>query len=403
MHAEVITTGTELLLGETIDTNSAYIARALRGIGLNLYYLITVGDNEQRMAEMLEQALERSDVVITTGGLGPTVDDVTRQAVARATHRELVLMPELLDDIEAFFSQIGRQMTENNRRQAYIPAGATPIRNPVGTAPCFIVQDRRGIVISLPGVPREMEFLMQTEVLPYLSRQLGTRVIRARIIRTCAIGESTIDSLIDDLEEMSNPTVGLAAHPGQTDVRITAKGKTEEEVNALIATTEAQIRERLGDVIFGVDDETLEGVVAQALIETDQSVAIVESHTEGFIAGQLQQALEERKEAGRILMAKTIPTSETPLDKDDIFERAHEIARTSGAHLTLYVAGTDRKDRGADGAEPGQTSIALISPTGQAMNQFLYGGPVAHTPYWVTYRALDVLRRSLLGLELTTR
>ena len=111
MHAEVITTGTELLLGETIDTNSAYIARALRGIGLNLYYLITVGDNEQRMAEMLEQALERSDVVITTGGLGPTVDDVTRQAVARATHRELVLMPELLADIEAFFTRLGRQMT----------------------------------------------------------------------------------------------------------------------------------------------------------------------------------------------------------------------------------------------------------------------------------------------------
>ena len=262
----------------------------MRDIGLDLYYLITIGDNEQRMAETLEQALERSDVIITTGGLGPTVDDVTRPAVARATHRELVLMPELLADIEAFFTHLGRQMTENNRRQAYIPAGATPIRNPVGTAPCFIVEDPRGIVISLPGVPREMEFLMQTEVLPYLSRKLGTQVIRARIIRTCAIGESTIDSLISDLEEMSNPTVGLAAHPGQTDVRITAKGQTEEEVHELIAQTEAQIRERLGDVIFGVDNETLEDVVARGLMEKDQSVAIVESHTHGFIAGQLRGA-----------------------------------------------------------------------------------------------------------------
>jgi nicotinamide-nucleotide amidase len=402
MHAEVITTGTELLLGETIDTNSAYIARALRDIGLDLYYLITVGDNEMRMAEMLDQALDRSDVVITTGGLGPTVDDVTRQAVARATGRELVLMPELLADIEAFFTQLGRQMTDNNRRQAFIPAGATPIRNPVGTAPCFIVEDPRGIVISLPGVPREMEFLMQTEVLPYLSQKLGTQVIRARIIRTCAIGESTIDSLIGDLEEMSNPTVGLAAHPGQTDVRITAKGQTEQEVYELIARTEAQIRERLGDVIFGVDNETLEDVVARGLIESDQSVAIVESHTHGAIAGQLRQALDARREAGRIVMTKTLPPFALPLDETAIREQALEAARSSGAHLVLFVAGAIREDRGAHGADPGQTHIVLITRTQQASHTFRFGGPLGHTQQWVSYRALDMLRRALLGLPLST-
>ena len=402
MHAEVITTGTELLLGETVDTNSAYIARALRDIGLDLYYLITIGDNEQRMAETLEQALERSDVIITTGGLGPTVDDVTRPAVARATHRELVLMPELLADIEAFFTHLGRQMTENNRRQAYIPAGATPIRNPVGTAPCFIVEDPRGIVISLPGVPREMEFLMQTEVLPYLSRKLGTQVIRARIIRTCAIGESTIDSLIGDLEEMSNPTVGLAAHPGQTDVRITAKGQTEEEVHELIAQTEAQIRERLGDVIFGVDNETLEDVVARGLMEKDQSVAIVESHTHGFIAGQLRGALEAHREAGRILMTEVLPPFTPPIDKEVLLEQALEVARTSGAHLVLLVAGTSREDRGAQGADPGETQMVLVTRTEQASHTFRYGGPLAHTQQWVTYRALDMLRRALLGLPLSS-
>ena len=400
MHAEVITTGTELLLGETTDTNSAYIARALRGIGLDLYYLTTVGDNEHRMADMLQQALDRSDVIITTGGLGPTVDDVTRQAVARATHRELVLMPELLIDIEAFFSHLGRQMTENNRRQAYMPAGAIPIRNPVGTAPSFIVEDPRGIIISLPGVPREMEYLMQREVLPYLTQKLGTQVIRTRILRTCAIGESTIDSLIGDLEQMSNPSIGLAAHPGQTDVRITAKGQNEAEVGQLIDIVESQVRERLGDVIFGADQETLEGVVARLLADADQSIAIVESNTEGLVTQQIRSALEELGSAGRLLATKTLPLFEAPMDDILLLERAREIARTSGAHVVIFVAGTGEENQGIHGTDPGQTLIALITPTRQSIRPFRYGGRDAHTQQWVTIRALDVLRRGLLGLPL---
>jgi len=400
MHAEIITTGTELLLGETVDTNSAYIARALRGIGLDLYYLITVGDNEYRMADMLRQALGRSDVIITTGGLGPTVDDVTRQAVARATDRELILMPELLADIETFFTRFGRQMTDNNRRQAYMPAGAIPIHNPVGTAPSFIVEDQRGIIISLPGVPREMEYLMQREVLPYLSQRLGTQVIRTRILRTCAIGESTIDSLIGDLEQMSNPSIGLAAHPGQTDIRITAKGQSEPETDQLIDRTESQVRERLGDVIFGVDHETLESVVVRLLSETDQSIAIVESNTEGLIVQRLRTAMEELGEAGRLIGAKTLPRFNAPIDDAPILKHALEIARTSGASVVLFVAGTGDEDQGVYGAEPGQTRIALITPTQQSVRPFRYGGRDPHTQQWIAVRALDMIRRGLLGLSL---
>lgn len=400
MHAEIITTGTELLLGETVDTNSAYIARALRGIGLDLYYLITVGDNEHRLADMLQEALGRSDVIITTGGLGPTIDDVTRQAVARATDRELILMPELLADIETFFTRFGRQMTENNRRQAYMPAGAIPIHNRVGTAPGFIVEDQRGTIISLPGVPREMEYLMQRQVLPYLSQRLGTQVIQTRILRTCAIGESTIDSLIGDLEQMSNPSLGLAAHPGQTDIRITAKGQSKPETDQLIDRIESQVRERLGDVIYGVDHETLESVVVRLLSEADQSIAIVESNTEGLIAQRLRTAMEELDEAGSLLMAKTLPLFGTPMDDTLLLEQAQEIARTSGADVVLFVAGTGDKDQGVYGAEPGQTRIALITPTQQSVRPFRFGGRDPHTQQWIAVRALDMIRRGLLGLSL---
>ncbi len=157
LNAEVVTIGTELLLGEIVDTNAVHIARQLRTIGLDLHYMTTVGDNLERIARVIDIALNRVDVVITSGGLGPTVDDVTREGVAKATGRPLVFSPELFEQIRAFFNRIGRQMSENNRRQAYIPAGAIPVPNPVGSAPAFVVETERGVVISLPGVPREMK------------------------------------------------------------------------------------------------------------------------------------------------------------------------------------------------------------------------------------------------------
>ena len=181
MQAEIVTIGTELLLGKIVDTNAAYIAQQLATIGLDLYYKTTVGDNEGRITSVLQQALARSDVVITSGGLGPTVDDVTRQAVARAAGRELVLDEKLLAQIEARFARHGFTMSENNRRQAYIPQGAIPIENPVGTAPAFIVETEQGLIVSLPGVPRELKYLMETQVIPFLREklQMGQVIIQS--------------------------------------------------------------------------------------------------------------------------------------------------------------------------------------------------------------------------------
>lgn len=224
LQAEIVTIGTELLLGEIVDTNSAWIARRLTTIGLNLFHTATVGDNLLRAAKVLGESLHRSNVVITTGGLGPTVDDVTREAVASATERELVLDEDLLREITCYFARRGHRMTDNNRKQAYLPAGAMAIHNPVGTAPAFAVEHGDCVIISLPGVPHEMRYLMEKEVLPFLRDRFHlSAVIKSRILRTCGIGESTIDSRIGDLMRLPNPTVGTAAHPGPSSMIITGR------------------------------------------------------------------------------------------------------------------------------------------------------------------------------------
>ncbi len=243
LTTEIVTTGTEILLGDIVDTNAAWIAQQLREAGVNLYYKTTVGDNEARVRGVIELGMTRSNAIIVTGGLGPTVDDITRQAIAAATGRELILHEGALATLQARFARFGVQMTANNRQQALIPAGALLIENPVGTAPGFIVETERCAVIAVPGVPREMKHLMTESVLPYLrARAGGTGVIRRRILRTFGIGESTIDHLLGELMHGANPTVGLAAHTGQCDIRIAARAATSAETEALLDVIEAEIR-----------------------------------------------------------------------------------------------------------------------------------------------------------------
>lgn len=402
MQAEIIVTGSEFLLGETVDTNSAYIARHLRDVGIDVAFIITVGDDETNMVISLEQALSRSDLIITTGGLGPTVDDVTRPAVAGAVGRELIWMPELLADIEAFFVRRGRDMTENNRRQAYIPAGAIPIHNPVGTAPAFIVEDARGTIICLPGVPHEMEYLMQNEVLPYLRRRAERPVvIRTRTLHTCGIGESNVDAAIGDLEQSHNPVVGLAAHPGQTDIRITARGADEAEAERLLDETEAEIRRRLGDVIFGVDGETLESLIAEALEGRGETLAILETNTAGELAERLRRALEARGVGHLLRLARTLPASDRPPSEEYVAETARALAQEAGAHWVLCVVGAGGPEQGISTDGRGRTCMAIQGPEWPlAVLPFRYGGEDVHGRGWIIWRGLDTLRRALKGLPL---
>jgi competence/damage-inducible protein CinA-like protein len=284
MEAEIITIGTEILLGEIVDTNTRTLARELREIGLDIYRTSTVGDNSERIAEAVKESMQRASAVITTGGLGPTIDDATREGVAMAFEVEPEFIPELWDQIQERFNSFGRKPTENNRRQAYIPEGAIPIENPVGTAPAFIMESESSCVIALPGVPAEMIFLLENDAVPYLRKRLKLHgTIKSRILRTAGLGESVIDKRIEDLEQLSNPTVGLSAHPGRVDIRITAKAGSEIEADEMIWGVEATLHQRLGESIYGSDEATLESVIASWLREHKMKIFTLEYGTAGAL------------------------------------------------------------------------------------------------------------------------
>ena len=401
VQAEIISIGTELLLGAIVDTNAAYISRQLAEIGVDLYHRLTVGDNEERIARCIEEALQRADVVICSGGLGPTVDDVTRQAVARATGRELVLDEEMLGWIEERFRGWGHPMSDNNRRQALKPQGAIAIENPVGTAPIFIVQDQRGDVIVLPGVPHEMEHLMEHQVIPYLKRKLGHQeVIKVRVLRTVGIGESQVDSRIGDLMESENPTVGLAAHPGQTDVRIVAKAASEEEADRLIAEMERQVRDRLGEVIYGVEEETVAEVVARMLAERELTLG-------GIVSRRIFDAPDGPAVLGTCLIVDTVeeaiglldlPRSQFRKAGDFSPQAAQAAARAGRAFLEvdLCLAVWVRAPMANDPAERQPMHIALDTGREVSVRTFQYGGHSERAKGWLVNRALDTVRRALL-------
>jgi competence/damage-inducible protein CinA-like protein len=375
--AEIITIGTEILLGEIVDTNAAYLARALRDAGIDLFRKTTVGDNPKRIAQAIQQGLERFDIILTTGGLGPTVDDPTREAVALALGVEVEFREELWEQIQARFRRFGRPPTENNRRQAYVPQGAIAVENPVGTAPAFIVEPDGRAIISLPGVPREMEYLMQQAVLPYLRRRFNLKgTIKARLLHTAGVGESQIDDMIADLEMLDNPTVGLAAHSGQVDVRITAKADSEAEADAAIFEVEKILRQRLGGWIYGADQETLEQVALDVLQARGWGLAVVEAGLGGELIQRLASA------SGPFLGGEALADPPEPGDLQDI---TSEFRQGRGAEVGLGVSvrpGPGRMD----------VYLALITPAGEQAFFRPYGGPPGYAPRWATNHSLDVLR-----------
>ena len=391
MRAEIISIGTELLLGEIIDTNAAWLAQQLAAIGVDVYFRTTVGDNVGRIAATIQIAMSRADVIITTGGLGPTVDDMTREGIAQAVGVSLELNHELVEQIRARFAKWGRALSDNNVRQAYIPHGATPVENPVGTAPCFIVDHQGHSIFVLPGVPREMKFLTESRVLPWLREKMGDdAIILSKILRTCAVGESLIDEKIADLETESNPTVGLAAHPGQTDVRITAKAATRTEVEKLIAEMEARVRERLGDWIYGEGNETVEQVIARMLTAQNKTAAIAESNTLGKIAERLRATPE-----GLNVTDNLIRVNDDEVNEANAQQIANMLRAQTGADIAIAVVST----MGAQdmySADTGKTSIAISSDAKTRSYSYPVGGMGEMAQNWTAVRALDILRRALL-------
>ena len=366
--AEIITIGTEILLGEIVDTNTRYIARTLRGMGVDLYRTVTIGDNVERIASAIHSSMQRAEIVITTGGLGPTVDDPTREAVARAAGVELEFREDLWEQVVAIISRYGRKPSENQKRQAYVPKGAIGINNPVGTAPCFIVETERNAVISLPGVPNEMEYILHESIIPYLQKRYKLdEIIKIRILHCAGLGEGMIDEKIADFETLSNPTVGLAAHTGVVDIRIAAKAKNEPEADEMIAKIENDIRERLGTVVFGVDEDRLETVTLKEVAKRGWTLTAIESGLDGLLARKIPHTAS---------FADLTPVS--------LMDELRKARAESNSDAALGVA-VHKEERAAE--------MALITPNGEKTHRITYGGPPRSLSRWSVNLALDWLRR----------
>lgn len=409
--AEIVAIGSELLLGQIVDTNSAWMAQRLTALGVNLYFKTVVGDNPGRMKDVISRALERADIVITSGGIGPTQDDLTREIVAEVTGRRLVQDAGMLSQVEDHFRRRGRPMTSNNLRQAYMPEGAIPIKNPNGTAPSFIVEDLRGVIFSLPGVPVEMKWLFENEVEPYLRRKFNlAEVIHYRVLKIIGIGESAVDDKVGHLiANSNNPTVGVLALPGQVDVRIAAKAANKDEALKLIAPMEAEVRHLLGAAIFAADDETMEHVVGSLLRAQKKTVATCEDLTCGQLAERLQNAGTDCFAAGFICNSegsiRSLLKNASDLKNLDALllepaALADELARASrelsGCDFGLALHAITDPNSKVQNLASGQAYVSLADGKTILRRESASAGRGAYDRSRMTLNALDLLRTALI-------
>jgi nicotinamide-nucleotide amidase len=380
--AEIITIGTELLLGEIVDTNSAFLARKLRDIGVDVFRTSTVGDNPDRIAEIIRETKTRVPIIITTGGLGPTIDDPTRDAIAMAVDVPTEFRPELWEQIIARLEKFGRNPTDNQKRQAFIPIGALAIQNPVGTAPAFIFEQNEVTIIALPGVPREMEYLTENTVLPYLrGRYQLTGTIKTRILHTAGLGESQIDEWVGDLEKLGNPTVGLSAHPGMVDIRITAKADSTEQADSMISNIEENLRSRLGNSIYGADSETLEEAIIKLVEKHDYTLTVLEAGMAGSLVQSLSRTQSQAFAGGEVIPA--LP-EDTTLKEATLNEM--DARNTTLALGVVFTPQTGQQD----------IEIVILTLDGDQEYKRSYGGHPRNGTTWAANIAMELLRQALL-------
>lgn len=284
MKAEIISIGTELLMGQIVDTNAAYLAGQLPALGVDLYFISQVGDNLGRLADTFTRALARSDVVLTSGGLGPTEDDVTRESIAAALGETMVVQPDLERHLRAFFTRRGTEMPERNIKQATLIASAKAIPNPKGTAPGWWVEKNGRVIVAMPGPPREMTYMWENEVAPRLRALTGGVTIASRLVKTFGIGEGKVDEMLSPLLKSNNPSIGVYAKPDGIHLRVTAKAATQREAEALLLPMVEKVLATMGETVWGFDGDTLETSVGALLKAKGLTLATMESCTGGLLA-----------------------------------------------------------------------------------------------------------------------
>ena len=372
LRAETLSIGTELLLGQIVDTNSAYLAGRLASLGVDLLHLSTVGDNLGRATEAVARAIGRSDLVICTGGLGPTEDDLTREAIAAALGETPAVDPALEAELRSWFAARGSDMPERNRKQAWLIPSARAIANPLGTAPGWDVRKDGKRIIAMPGVPREMTRMWEVEVEPSLGAEGG--ILRSRTLKLLGIGESSVEEALDELVRSTSPTVATYAKNDGVHVRVTDKGSDEKAVLARIAAMEGTIRDRIGRHVWGTDSDTLAGVVGSALVARGWRLAVAESITGGDIAHTLTEADGAKAWlAGAIV----IPVA----DEAQLTERSGAL---QGDVVCVAPFGET------------ETTLVVHTPAREARRSTVKYRSVAEGRRRATLLGLDLIRRALL-------
>jgi nicotinamide-nucleotide amidase len=410
MRAEILSCGTELLLGHITDTNATYLAQSLSALGIDLYFVSQVGDNQKRIIETLKRAWERSDLVIMTGGLGPTEDDLARESISALLGETMQVDPTLENELRNHFSSRQVSMPERNVKQATLIPSARVLPNPVGTAPGWWVEKDNHIIVAMPGVPREMYRMWEQEAIPRLKPYTGG-LIFTRILRVSGLGESAVEERLDSLLHSNNPTIATYAKSDAIDVRITAKADTSAEAEKQVSDMEVQVRQILGHHVFGTNKETLQSVVGSLLQARNQSLAVMESLTGGLLSSTITDVPSSSKHFIGGVVAYSIKVKEQMGVPHDTIERygvvseetaramAHAIREYFGTDFGVGITGVAGPDK-QEGKAVGTIHIAIEGPEGvvTGMGPGWRGGR-ADNKRFAILSTLNLLRLHLEGVK----
>ncbi len=412
MKSEIIAVGTELLLGNIVNTNAQYLSQKLADLGIDVYYHLAVGDNLQRLSDTIKSSLKRCDLVITSGGLGPTVDDLTKEGVADALGLKILPHEASIEKIKGMFKALGRPMTENNLKQGYIPEGAAIFENDNGTAPGVLLEKDGKIVIMLPGPPKELYPMFEAKVLPYLKTKVNS-TIRSKMLRVIGVGESAAEDMLKEIfQTQTNPTIAPYAKEGEVHLRITAKADTLEAADLLIDQMEEKVKAVLGENIYGCDEESLEEVVLKLLTESKLTIALAESCTGGLISSRLTDVpgaslslmygitSYSNESKIKILGVKEATINNYgAVSSQTAEEMAEGAKRVNGTDIGLSITGIAGPDGGSEEKPVGLCYVGIAMDGTVKAYKFLFNGNRKRIKWNSSSRALDLLRRELLSLK----
>ena len=412
MKAELITIGDELLYGHTVDTNAAFIGEKIAEAGIELVYHTTVGDEPGSMLNAFALAMNRSDVVLTTGGLGPTHDDITKKVICKYFKRQLVFHEEILTELEKRYQTMGIKMPPINQNQALLPQGASFLRNRIGSALGIVMEEHRKVFISMPGVPSEMEIMVTEELLPFLAKKAGNQVIIHRRLRTFGLMESAIFEKVKNLVEEKS-IVSIAFLPGYhgVDIRLTAKSGNEVETHRIIDDMEKRFLEKIGDYVYGFDSDELPGMIGKLLTERKMTIAVAESCTGGLlgkmitdIPGSSAYFLGGVIAYGNEIKMKLLSVPSETLEKygavseETATSMAEGVRKLTGADIGVSITGIAGPDGGTAEKPVGLVYVGISAKGKSEVKEFKYGLSRDRTRNRTAYSALDMVRRFLQNL-----